>query len=144
MRQNQGKPDLALALQMPGALEAIATVLRYGEIKYGPATERSWLEYKDSETRSSLMRHVVKDALGHEFDEESGIQEIAHALFNLACLCDRYHSSHGPGSFWRMLHEDCDQNLNPLDSGVSCDLHPSHRPSVLSLEQPSDAGPHSS
>ena len=139
MRQNQGKPHVSLALQMPGAIEALSAVLAYGEIKYGPANERDWMGYDAEETMDSLMRHAMQVALGNQLDE-SGLPHIAHILFNAAVLCDHYQRDHGHGSFWDLLPEGSRANLTLRESVDVCDQHPSHHPSGPYLSSPSGDG----
>lgn len=144
MRQNQGKPALAYALYMPGAIEALAAVLRYGQIKYSHPSQRDWLVYDDEETLESLSRHMQSFILGNDLDEESGLPEIAHMLFNCAVLCDRFLTNHGHGSFWRLIPEDSSSSSNRPLTVDACDQHPYRRPSGPSPQPSSDGGPGSS
>jgi hypothetical protein len=142
MRQNQGKPKLSNVLHMPGALEALAAVLEHGAEKYGPVSDRDWMEYDPNEVRDSLMRHATADTQS-ELDE-SRLPHVAHMLFNCAVLCDHYLKAHGPGSFWRLLHEDSSVNLSPPGSAVFDDQRLSRPPSSPSLPASVSVGRRSS
>lgn len=87
-RKNQGKPRLGLALLMPEALEALSCVLLEGEMKYGPAEDKSWLTYEYHETMDSLMRHLTALKNGEVLDPESGLPHAYHIHFNSAVLVE--------------------------------------------------------
>lgn len=70
---------------MPNALEAVAKVATMGAKKYSP---HGWKEVPDADNRyrSAHMRHVIDDAMGLLFDEESNELHLAHAAWNLLAV----------------------------------------------------------
>jgi hypothetical protein len=73
---------------MPKAMEAIVQVIEFGEHKYGPATDRGWLEYDHNEVLDSLARHLVALIGGEQNDPESGMPHSAAILFNAAVFAE--------------------------------------------------------
>jgi hypothetical protein len=88
VRKNEGKPRLHKAMFMPKAIEAMVDVIEFGESKYTPARERSWMNYKVDETMDSLLRHVTAVINGETDDPESGLPHLSHALFNASVLVE--------------------------------------------------------
>jgi Domain of unknown function (DUF5664) len=81
-RYNDGKPDFSL---IPLAtLEDEARVWQYGKVKY---SAWNWTKgMKWSIPFSSLMRHMSEWQSGEEYDKESGLPHLAHAMCNLRML----------------------------------------------------------
>jgi len=63
------------------ALTEISEVGTYGARKY---TDNGWLEVPDGEARytDAMYRHLLAEARGEKFDEESGLLHAAHAAWN--------------------------------------------------------------
>lgn len=75
-----GKPRYDL---MPfAALDEVGRVLGYGAEKYGP---ENWRRVPDANARyiAAALRHISAYQQGKEFDEESGLPHLAHALTSL-------------------------------------------------------------
>jgi Domain of unknown function (DUF5664) len=83
---DQGKARLDLVPW--GAVMAVATVLTFGAIKYGP---NSWQKVERFEGRyfAALLRHLVAWLRGERCDPESGLQHLAHAACCLLFLLSR-------------------------------------------------------
>lgn len=81
-RFNDGK--LPFDLIPPEAETAIATVLRFGAIKYGPRNWEKGLSW--AQTYGALRRHLSAWYQREEDDAESGLPHLWHALTNLAFL----------------------------------------------------------
>ena len=69
------------------ALEEVMKVLQYGKRKYSAwnwldnSAEVNWTRYSNA-----LERHLKKFKKGQDFDEESGLYELAHLGCNLLML----------------------------------------------------------
>ena len=65
-----------------GALEEVIKVLGMGAQKYG---DDNWKMVDDLERRyvTAAYRHLGRVMQGEEFDEESGLPHIAHAITSL-------------------------------------------------------------
>jgi hypothetical protein len=70
-----------------------ATVFDYGAEKYARNNWRSGTEWH--EFYGSAFRHLIKWWLGEDIDPETGLNHMAHALWNIATL--RYYQIHGLG-----------------------------------------------
>lgn len=82
MKFDSGK--LRYSLIPPVATEALAKVLTYGAKKYKP---NNWQKAEDfSRYTDALYRHLEAWRGGQEFDEESGLSHLSHALTNVAFL----------------------------------------------------------
>lgn len=82
MKFDSGK--LRYSLIPPVATEALAEVLTYGAKKYKP---NNWQKAEDfSRYTDALYRHLEAWRSGQEFDEESGLSHLSHALTNVAFL----------------------------------------------------------
>lgn len=66
-------------------LEQVATVLAYGAQKY---CDNGWQTVEDPIARygNACVRHLVASASGDCYDEESGIEHLAHAACNMLFL----------------------------------------------------------
>ena len=82
-KYDEGK--LRYDLIPPSATKAIAEVLTYGANKYAP---NSWQQVPNGERRyiAALMRHFEAYRAGEEFDEESKLSHLAHAMTNIVFL----------------------------------------------------------
>ena len=69
----------------PLALDAMVSVLTHGARKYSPD---NWRHVTDGEDRyfAACMRHLWAARRGEEFDPDSGLDHLAHALCNLMFL----------------------------------------------------------
>jgi len=82
MKFDTGK--LRYSLIPPIATEALASVLTYGAKKYKP---NNWKTAEDFDRYTdALYRHLEAWRGGQEFDEESGLSHLSHALTNIAFL----------------------------------------------------------
>lgn len=82
MRKNDNK--LPLELIPPEAWRALALVLDHGKHKYGA---RNWeLGMPWSVCYGSLQRHLLAWWAGEDYDKESGLSHLSHALANVAFL----------------------------------------------------------
>lgn len=82
MKFDSGK--LRYSLVPPVAIEAMAKVLTYGAKKYKP---NNWQKADDFDRYTdALYRHLEAWRNGQEFDEESGLSHLSHALTNIAFL----------------------------------------------------------
>lgn len=82
MKFDSGK--LRYSLIPPEATKALASVLTYGAKKYKP---NNWKQANDIERYvDALYRHLELWRGGQEFDEESGLSHLSHALTNIAFL----------------------------------------------------------
>lgn len=78
LKNDKGKLDWWL---LPfDALEGIVEVLMYGAKKY---EEENWKNVKNRRNFSALIRHLVKWKCGEEYDSESGLHHLDHALCDL-------------------------------------------------------------
>jgi hypothetical protein len=87
-RKNKGKPKLTKAMLMPVAMQALVEIIEFGEGKYGPATDKGWLNYKPDEVLDSLARHLVALTNGELNDPESGKSHAAAVMFNAAVFAE--------------------------------------------------------
>jgi hypothetical protein len=87
-RKNGGKPRLTKSMLMPVAMQALVQVIEFGEGKYGPATDKGWLNYKPEEVLDSLARHLVALVNGEQNDPESGLPHTVAIMFNAAVYAE--------------------------------------------------------
>ena len=76
------KPRLGLVLgDFGNALLAVGEVGTFGAEKY---TDHGWLSVENGKERytDALLRHQVKEGLGEEVDEDSGLLHAAHTAWN--------------------------------------------------------------
>lgn len=82
MKFDTGK--LRYSLIPPEATKALASVLTYGAKKYKP---NNWQKAEDTERYvDALYRHLEAWRGGEEFDDESKLSHLSHALTNIAFL----------------------------------------------------------
>lgn len=84
-KADKGKVRMDLLLSgMPDALEHVAAVLTYGAEKY---EEHGWRKVDPKRYRDAKGRHILAQAKGEDYDDESGLLHAAHevcnAMFNL-------------------------------------------------------------
>lgn len=90
LRYNDDKPRHSLI--DPYALNELAKVLTFGAKKYKEHNWRNGLSI--SETLDSLLRHVEAFNSGEDFDSESTLHHIAHAMCN--CMFILWMHKHKP------------------------------------------------
>lgn len=79
LKYDSDKPDFSLI--SPLAITELARVLTYGAKKYEPNNWRKGIEH--TRIISAMMRHIVAYNAGDDFDGESGLHHMAHAM----CCC---------------------------------------------------------
>ena len=84
----------------PTFIESVATVLGFGAIKYGRDNWRNGLEY--GRTYAAALRHLYAWWQGEDFDKESGLHHLDHAITNLMFL--KEWSNTGRGTDNRFKH----------------------------------------
>ena len=74
---DSGKPEFSLI--PPFALEEVAKVLTFGAKKYKP---NNWKYVPDAEKRyhDAIYRHLNAYTKGEEFDSETNLHHLAHAI----------------------------------------------------------------
>jgi hypothetical protein len=82
VKSDSGK--LRMDLIPPEAMEALAEVLTYGANKYDDRNWEKGIRY--SRIYAATLRHLVSWARGQDYDLESNILHLKHALCNLAFL----------------------------------------------------------
>lgn len=81
-KHDNGKPPISL---IPGiALELAAEALAYGAVKYSADNYKLGLKYR--RLLDAALRHLLKFSDGEDFDKESGIHHIGHAIATLSML----------------------------------------------------------
>ena len=83
-----GKQRPALVLgEFANALQTVVEVGTYGAAKYSPS---GWLSVPDGEARylDAAMRHLLAMFGGEALDQESGIEHLAHATWNLLAVAE--------------------------------------------------------
>lgn len=89
MTQKDTKGKIQLNLVPPHGYEAIAKVRMFGNEKYGDPW--GWLEAcKEEDFIEAAKRHLNQLAKGEEFDDESGLPHLYHALCSLAMATELY------------------------------------------------------
>ena len=73
----------------PAALEEVAKVSHFGSQKYSWG---GWKTVEDGLNRYSdaLGRHIIYEAQGEEFDQDSGLSHKAHAAWNALATLELY------------------------------------------------------
>lgn len=82
IKHDNGKPKLHLIPKE--AMEMMAQALEYGANKYGKRNFEAGIAY--TRLLDAALRHLYKWAHKEDFDEESGLNHISHAMSNLAML----------------------------------------------------------
>lgn len=84
-----GKPRPSLLINgMPRALSRVIDVLTFGAQKY---EAHSWQLVENGEERydDAKLRHMLKQAMGETYDDESGIEHLAHEICNGLFLLEK-------------------------------------------------------
>lgn len=79
MKDTKGKAKLRLIPY--DALVRASKVREFGIAKYGD--DNGWLKVDKDDFLEAALRHIYKYFSGHQFDEESGLPHIDHALCSL-------------------------------------------------------------
>ena len=82
VKNDHGKNKLGLIFNgFANALWAVGQVGTFGAVKY---TEDSWCSVLNAEKRytDALYRHLLLEAQGEKFDDESGLLHAAHTAWN--------------------------------------------------------------
>ena len=85
----------------PKALLEVSKVLTFGAAKYD---EHNWKKLDNLQNRSSgaALRHIFSHIDGEEYDDETGLDHLAHAIcclmFKLEAKLDGNKKSHEEGS----------------------------------------------
>ena len=94
MKKNEGKPQLSL--MYTSFMEEVVRVREYGIKKHGSSD--GWLTTTTIEHIDATLRHIMDfksfllgEAVGEEFDLESGFHHLAHAGCNLMFEIERIH-----------------------------------------------------
>lgn len=77
IKYDSGKPEFSLV--PPFALEEVAKVLTFGAKKYRP---NNWKYVPDGIKRyhDAMYRHLNAYTKGEQFDKETGLHHLAHAI----------------------------------------------------------------
>ena len=69
------------------ALQEVGKVGTYGAAKY---SDNGWIQVPDGQARytDAMMRHLIKEAIGEQCDEDTGILHAAHAAWNALARLD--------------------------------------------------------
>lgn len=69
------------------ALQEVSKVGTYGANKY---TDNGWMHVPDGERRytDAMLRHLLCEATGEEFDPDTGLHHAAHACWNALARLD--------------------------------------------------------
>jgi hypothetical protein len=85
---DQGKNRLGLVVfGFARALQEVGRVGTYGAAKY---SDNGWIQVPDGQARytDAMMRHLIKEAIGEQCDEDTGILHAAHAAWNALARLD--------------------------------------------------------
>lgn len=118
-RFNRGKNRVELVPHE--AIKGIAEVLTYGAEKYTTYNEdgsikqdgaNNWRNGLDwMGVLASALRHLEEFRSGNDFDEESGLLHVNHALTNLAFLSENY-----------KIHPELDNRIKPRRMKIGFDI----------------------
>lgn len=87
MRFNEGKPDLTYLLEFPRAMALFCNICKFGEHKYGRGNFKRGGK-PDLEYYQSAMRHLQAAYAGEDFDADSGLHHLGHAIWNFITLIE--------------------------------------------------------
>ena len=82
LKYDDGKPPIGLVDRK--ALEGLAQVLAYGANKYSKQNWRLGMKY--SRLYNATLRHLFAFIDGEDYDPESGLPHLDHAMFGLMVL----------------------------------------------------------
>lgn len=86
MKYDGGKPELSL---IPTSLILeVGKVLTYGAKKYAPNNWRKGIQ--QSRLISAALRHIIAYNDGEEYDLESGLPHLAHAICELSFAMEQH------------------------------------------------------
>lgn len=86
MRDNKSKIELSYMLDFPYAMGDLCAVMMFGADKY---ERNNWKKGGSIvQMENSLLRHVMAFHNGQDYDDESGIHHLAHAMFNAAGIIE--------------------------------------------------------
>lgn len=92
-KNDAGKPEYEL---LPLELfSGVNTVLQYGAKKYGVSNWKK-PDFEMSRAYNALLRHMIAFWNGEDFDKESGLSHLDHAMCNLLFM--KYHYLNTPVS----------------------------------------------
>lgn len=83
-----GKNRLGLVIfGFSRALQEVGRVGTYGANKY---TDNGWVDVSNGEQRytDAMLRHLLREATGEEFDPDTGLLHAAHAAWNALARLD--------------------------------------------------------
>jgi hypothetical protein len=84
MKFNEGKPKVRLVY--PSAIYEMAKVREYGFNKHGSLN--GWMTTPSEDHYDACMRHVLAAAHGEQYDKDSGLKHLSHAMCNLMFLIE--------------------------------------------------------
>ena len=84
LRYNNGKTRYGLIPDY--ALNEMAKVMTYGAKKYSADNWRKGLSF--TSCLDSLERHIAKFKIGQDYDEETGLHHLAHAMANCSFIME--------------------------------------------------------
>ena len=82
LKHDGGK--LRYDLVEPTTIESLAKVMTYGQEK--GYKEHSWKNVKRERYIAAFYRHFIEYLKGNKTDDESGLEHLQHALFNIAAI----------------------------------------------------------
>jgi hypothetical protein len=86
-RFNTNKPKLSFILDFPRAITEVCRVAEMGAEKYNRNNWKKGLLF--TEVEDSLLRHLLDFHNGRDMDEESGLETLAHAVWNGLALLEQ-------------------------------------------------------
>jgi len=108
-KHDQDKVDMSL---IPSTmLEGVGRVLMHGEEKYGRDNWRQGCEW--SRYVSAAMRHIAAFNEGQDWDEESGLSHLCHAICCLTFLYDMQVEGYGEDNRFKSSADGGE--LSPLE-----------------------------
>jgi hypothetical protein len=120
-RFDEGKPKMELVPW--GAIDAMARVFGFGLKKYGPwnwAKGFPWLQ-----PYASLMRHLKAWHEGEDYDQESGLSHLDHAIANIAMLIEFRDRGTGTDNRRHVVEAGWEKERKALEGRERC-LHCAH------------------
>lgn len=84
IKHDQGKPDYSLLTR--AMVEPMICALMYGEGKYGRGNFKGG--FTNTRLAAAAMRHIMAYLDREDFDPESGVKHLGHAMAALGMLLD--------------------------------------------------------